>query len=87
MIEARRDEIDSEAAKIEELINHLDEQKYESIKLTFDKVSENFSLVFKKLGTGFISGHFQSCNFDSKTDRFVKPTYSTTGKGQLGNGF
>ena len=58
MIEARRDEIDSEAAKIEELINHLDEQKYESIKLTFDKVSENFSLVFKKLGTGFISSHF-----------------------------
>ena len=58
MIEARRDEIDSEAAKIEELINHLDEQKYESIKLTFDKVSENFSLVFKKLGTGFISSQF-----------------------------
>ena len=50
MIEARRDEINGEADKIEELINHLDEQKYESIAHTFQKVSENFSTVFKKLG-------------------------------------
>ena len=50
MIEARRAEIDGEADKIEELINHLDEQKFESIILIFSKVSENFSAVFKKLG-------------------------------------
>ena len=53
MIEARRAEIDGEADKIEELINHLDEQKYESIIHTFTKVSENFSEVFRKLGIVF----------------------------------
>ena len=51
-LENRRDELNSEEGKISELVDYLDTKKYETIRLTFEKISENFSEVFKKLGLG-----------------------------------
>uniref|UniRef100_A0A6V1TI32 RecF/RecN/SMC N-terminal domain-containing protein n=1 Tax=Heterosigma akashiwo TaxID=2829 RepID=A0A6V1TI32_HETAK len=45
----RRDEVDRGAKAIEELIEHLDQQKDEAILRTFKGVSHHFSEVFKSL--------------------------------------
>ena len=50
-LENRRDELDSEARKITELVEYLDTKKYETISYSFNRISTNFTEVFKKLGT------------------------------------
>ena len=49
-LENRRDELNSEEGKIAELVEYLDTKKLETIQMTFDKISENFSEIFRKLG-------------------------------------
>ena len=48
-LERRRDELNGESEKIEELIRYLDAKKYETIEYTFRKISKHFEEVFKKL--------------------------------------
>ena len=45
----RREDLDTSAAKIEELIQILDMQKEEAIERTFKQVASNFEEVFEKL--------------------------------------
>ena len=49
-LENRRDELNSEEGKIAELVEYLDTKKLETIQMTFEKISDNFSEIFKKLG-------------------------------------
>ncbi|OQV23478.1 Structural maintenance of chromosomes protein 3 [Hypsibius exemplaris] len=46
---ARRDELDRGAKSIVELMQNLEQQKFEAIMLTFQQVTRNFEIVFKEL--------------------------------------
>lgn len=48
-LERRRDELNGEAEKIEELVEYLDTKKFETIEYTFRKISKHFETVFAKL--------------------------------------
>lgn len=45
----RKEELDKGHQAIIDLMNALDQQKYEAITLTFKQVSKNFQDIFKKL--------------------------------------
>lgn len=45
----RKEELDRGAESIRELMNHLEQEKFETIQVTFKQVSKYFTEVFKKL--------------------------------------
>ena len=48
-LERRRNELDGESEKINELVNYLDVKKFEAIETSFNEISKNFALVFSKV--------------------------------------
>lgn len=62
----RKEELDSAHQSILDLMNSLDQRKYEAIQLTFKQVSKYFSEIFKKLAP---QGHAQLVMKKGDTDQ------------------
>ncbi|KAF2361805.1 SMCs flexible hinge [Trinorchestia longiramus] len=80
---ARKEEIDRGYEKIKELMQVLEQRKYEAIQFTFKQVSKYFSEVFKKLVP---QGHAQlvmktDCDDEGETEEQQGTTDNFTGVG------